>query len=69
MNVSLVTNPADDERFRQAAESQLGAGAGTAAELLERLRDAYPSTLVVEGIEDQSGERWYVYRDGHWIRS
>jgi hypothetical protein len=69
MHVSLITNPADDDQFRAAAEELLLRGAETAARLQERLRDTYPSASVVEGIRDQAGERWYVYRDGHWIRS
>jgi len=45
----------------------MGAGAGTAASLQICLRGHYPSALVTNGIIDRGVERWYAYRDGHWV--
>lgn len=64
---TLVTNPADDVAFRDAAEATLHEGQSV-AELQEILRRAYPRTVV--RARDLDGERpvvWYVYRDGHWV--
>ena len=45
----------------------MGAGATTAANLQMCLRAQYPSALVTNGIIDRGVERWYAYRDGHWV--
>jgi hypothetical protein len=64
---TLVTNPADDVAFRDAAETALQEGQSV-TELQAILRAAYP--LAVVRARDLAGERpvvWYVYRDGHWV--
>ena len=45
----------------------MGAGAATAANLQVCLRSEYPRALVTNGIIDRGIERWYAYRDGHWV--
>ena len=69
MNISLITNPGDDDAFRQLAERLVAEGADTAGRLQDWLKEAYPSALVVQGITDALGDRWYAYRDGHWVRT
>jgi len=64
---TLVTNPADDVAFRDAAEAALQEGQSV-AELQEILRRTYPRAVV--RARDLAGERsvvWYVYRDGQWV--
>jgi hypothetical protein len=69
MNVRLITNPTADSAFRLAAEASLAAGAASPVGLEAHLREEYPSVSVVCGIADVGSERWYAYRDGHWIDS
>jgi hypothetical protein len=64
---TLVTNPADDGAFHDAAEAALQEGQSV-TDLQGILRGAYP--LAVVRARDLAGERpvvWYVYRDGHWV--
>ena len=67
LDVVVTSNPSTDRRFRQSIESCMGAGATTAANLQICLRAHYPSALVTNGIIDRGVERWYAYRDGHWV--
>jgi len=67
MKVLLVTNPATDAAFRVAAERALGHVPVDPEGLQSDLRDSYPRVSVVRGIEDNGAERWYAYRDGHWV--
>jgi hypothetical protein len=69
MKISLMTNPSTDTGFRAAAESALADGADSAADLQESLRDAYPRAAVADGIMERGMERWYAYREGHWVPS
>jgi hypothetical protein len=64
---TLVTNPADDVAFRDAAESALQEGQSP-SELQGLLRRDYPRAVV--RARDLAGERavaWYVYREGRWV--
>lgn len=64
---SLMTNPADDARFRAAADAALQDGQPV-AEFQQLLRRDYPRAVV--RARDLAGERrllWYVYRDGRWV--
>ena len=66
---TLVTNPADDLDFRDAAEAALQEGQSV-SDLQQALRTAYPRAVV--RAREPTGERpivWYVYRDGHWVSS
>lgn len=67
MKVQLLTNPATDRVFRLKAERMLGDAAASPDDLQSNLRRDYPRAAVVRGIEDNGAERWYAYRDGHWI--
>jgi hypothetical protein len=69
MKVLLVTNPAADIGFRVAAEQMLGERAVSPEGLQSGLIRRYPRVSVVRGIQDRGAERWYAYRDGHWIDS
>ncbi len=67
---TLVTNPADDRVFSEFAETVVEHGVPSAEELEERLRAVYPAATVHR--RELAGEPWlvwYVYRDGHWVRS
>lgn len=66
--VKIVVNPAHDQAFRSSAESLLRDGADTVQELEATLRGKYPSARVVIGVRDGFYQRWYVYRDGRWVR-
>jgi len=67
MKVLLVTNPATDVAFRVAAERALDHLPIGPEGLQSGLRESYPRVSVVRGIEDNGAERWYAYRDGHWV--
>jgi hypothetical protein len=65
---TLVTNPTHDQDFAQAASAALG-DAATPEGLQVALRRDYPAAVV--RAREISGEAvvWYVYREGHWVRS
>lgn len=65
----LVLNPPDDRDFEAFVTSLFGTGQQS-EQLEQELRARYPRAIVRP--RDLAGERvqiWYVYRDGHWIRS
>ncbi len=67
----LVLNPADDADFESVARRLVEDGAaGDPDRLQAGLRDRWPLAIVRR--RDLAGEQaqiWYVYRDGHWIRT
>lgn len=65
--VRLVVNPATDVDFQRSAET-LAQSASTPEELQRLLQAIYPRARVVRGVTDLV-ERWYVYRDGHWVNA
>lgn len=67
---TLITNPADDRAFQEAAEAEVATGAATSEELQACLRRRYPRAVV--HARELAGERilvWYVYREGRWVSS
>ena len=66
-DVRLVINPANDPSFHERA-TQLARDIAEPEELERSLRDEYERARVVRGVTDVV-ERWYVYRDGHWVDS
>jgi hypothetical protein len=67
---ALVTNPSDDATFAAHVERLVERGAASPPELERGLRDVYPRATVHQ--RELAGERilvWYVYREGHWVRS
>jgi hypothetical protein len=67
---TLVLNPLDDEEFHSSAVRLVEGGIDEPAELQDRLRARWPFALVRP--RELAGEHdhvWYVYRDGHWVRS
>lgn len=68
MPTTLILNPRTDASFVALAERLVAEGMASAAELQDRLQEAYPAVVV--RARELSGEPftiWYVYRDGHWI--
>ena len=66
----IVTNPPDDADFREMVDQLLAQGLSRPGELERALRTRYPVAVVRR--RELAAERfdvWYVYRDGHWIRS
>ena len=66
----VVVNPSSDTRFREMTDRFVTTGGSTPADLEAVLRTQYPEAVVRP--RELAGERfevWYVYRDGHWIRS
>ena len=66
----LVVNPSNDVRFREMVDRFVATGASRPDDLEAVLRTRYPAAVVRP--RELAGERfevWYVYRDGHWIRS
>jgi hypothetical protein len=66
----IVANPAGDRRFRAQIDAGILAGARSPDTLEAILRTRYPNAVVRP--RELAGERvpvWYVYREGHWIRS
>ncbi|MDQ3129030.1 MAG: hypothetical protein M3Q66_11345 [Chloroflexota bacterium] len=67
---TLVLNPTDDDAFRALAEGLVRGGIGQAEVLQDCLREAYPLVLVrPRALAGEHTDIWYVYREGHWIRS
>ena len=67
---TLVLNPPDDEAFRALAEGLVRGGIDQPDALQDCLREVYP--LVRVRPRELAGEPaliWYVYREGHWIRT
>jgi hypothetical protein len=69
LRVALITIPVDDEGFRSTAEALLSDDAHSPTVLERHLRTDYPAASVINGIEDRGMQRWYAYRDGHWVPS
>jgi hypothetical protein len=66
----LVTNPADDDVFCVFARTLVDHGTDTTGALERRLRAVYPDAVVhARELANEPFLLWYVYRDGHWIRS
>lgn len=65
-----MLNPDDDEEFASTAWSLMANGAVTPPVLQAALRNAYPRAVVRRReLSGEPVEVWYVYRDGHWVRS
>lgn len=66
----VVANPPGDTAFRSLIDRILLASAGSPDDLQAALRAHYPKAVVRRReLADEMFEVWYVYRDGHWIRS
>jgi hypothetical protein len=66
----LVLNPPDDDDFDAYVRTVADDGVRRPDQLEARIRRRYPRAVVRR--RELVGERvdvWYVYRDGHWIRS
>ena len=66
----VIANPPGDREFRQMIDSALVSGGWLPRDLEKLLRTRYPNAVVRP--RELDAERiavWYVYRDGHWIRS
>ena len=67
---TLVINPPDDDEFRSYAEGLVASGSGEPMPFQECLRRRYPDAIVrPRELAGEQAQIWYVYRDGHWIRS
>ena len=65
---TLVTNPTDDIEFANAAAVAVR-DATTIEQFQASLRARYPNVLARARALSGESLVWYVYRDGHWIRS
>jgi hypothetical protein len=66
----IIANPPADLEFRRMIESALLTSRLRPHDLEMSLRTRYPNAVVRP--RDLDAERiavWYVYREGHWIRS
>jgi hypothetical protein len=66
----IVANPPGDAEFLEVIDRFLASGGALPGDLEAVLRTRYPTAVVRR--RELSAERfdvWYVYRDGHWIRS
>ncbi len=69
MRPMLMINPSSDVVFATAANGALG-GDETPEALADALRPEYPSVTVrSRDLSEEAIVVWYVYRDGHWVRS
>jgi hypothetical protein len=67
VTVRLVANPETDVDFQRLAD-ELVTEVDAPEQLEKLLRKRYPRARVVTGVTDIL-DRWYVYRDGHWVNS
>lgn len=66
----VIANPPGDGEFREMIESALLSGSWRPQDLEALLRSRYPNAVVrPRELDAEHIEVWYVYRDGHWIRS
>jgi hypothetical protein len=66
----IVANPRGDAAFRVRIGMAMLHGVAVAADLQTALRLRYPKAVVrPRELENEPFEVWYVYREGHWIRS
>ena len=66
----VVANPPGDGEFRIMIDRILISGVESPHDLEVALRTRYPKCVVRRReLAGESVEVWYVYRDGHWIRS
>ncbi|MEP7360616.1 MAG: hypothetical protein ABI744_03460 [Chloroflexota bacterium] len=63
----ISVNPSEDAVFASRVR-ELGDQINSPEALEDRLRPDYPQVRVVRGVTDVV-DRWYVYREGRWIRS
>ena len=66
----VVVNPSNDAPFREMVDRFVATGGSRPDDLEAVLRTRFPEAVVRP--RELAGERfevWYVYRDGHWIRS
>ncbi len=69
MRPVLITNPRSDVAFVDAANDAVD-GSRRPEMLADALRPEYPSVTVrPRDLSDETIVVWYVYRDGHWVRS
>jgi hypothetical protein len=67
MRPVLILNPRQDDEFVSFAEG-LAAQATSLAALQASLRERYPAATVRPRLlSSDSGDVWYVYRDGRWV--
>lgn len=66
----IVANPRDDGAFRALIDIVLLSDGLRASDLEVALRTRYPDAIVrPRELAGELVDVWYVYRDGHWIRS
>lgn len=66
----IVANPSGDPPFRAMIDAFLLSAGSRPEDLEVALRTRYPLAVVrPRGLAGERVEVWYVYRDGHWIRS
>jgi hypothetical protein len=66
----IIANPPTDPEFRELIHSALQTGGWRPGDLEAILRTRYPDAVVRRReLDADPVEVWYVYRDGHWIRS
>jgi hypothetical protein len=66
----VIINPESDQTFTGDVQRLATVALDEPEQLRELLRPLYPSVEVRNGVTDPDGtKRWYVYRDGHWMRS
>ena len=66
----IIANPPGDRAFREMIDSALLSDTLRPHDLEAFLRTRYPNAVVrPRELDAERVEVWYVYRDGHWIRS
>jgi hypothetical protein len=67
---TIVRNPADDPDFERAVDDVIAGGVVDPHDAQQRLREVYPRVVVRRReLEAEHVEVWYIYREGHWVRS
>ncbi|HEX8939773.1 MAG TPA: hypothetical protein VF763_06380 [Candidatus Limnocylindrales bacterium] len=65
---TLILNPPSDAEFARWAKRLALQKGMSPADLQALLRYRYPAAVVRRReLSGETGEVWYVYRDGHWV--
>ena len=70
VKITIVRNPATDAEFERAINQLVNEGIRDPELFQARLREGYAEAVVrPRELAGESALIWYVYREGHWVRT